>query len=1122
MNQDRIRAGAMTVLLLALIAPPLLGETLPAGSELDAFERDVRPILVGHCTKCHGPDQQKGGLRLDTRAALVEGGSLGSVISVGHPEESLLIEAVRHEGDLKMPPKARLKPEQVAALERWIRAGAPWPATDPAPKDNRQEQWDRHWAFQPIKAVSAPPVREPQWCQTPVDAFIKAKLEAQGVAPAEPADRYTIIRRLTYNLTGLPPTPEEVDAFLQDQRPDAYAKLVDRLLASDRYGEHWARLWLDVARFADTKGYVYAREERFFVQAAPYRDWVVNAFNQDLPYNQFLLEQIAADQVDSTKNDSSRLAAMGFLTLGRRFLGVTPDIIDDRIDVLTRGTMGLTVACARCHDHKYDPIPTADYYSLYGVFQNGTEKIVRLVERSKDVQDQAALAFEKELKARQEKLKKEMESARAEASKRVRARIGRYLLAQLDPSKIPPEGFDVILGEDDLIPAFARRWMAYLERAAQRDDPVFRPWRQFAALGQKDFAARSLELIRQLEEPDAPALNRWVLEAFRSPPQSLDEVAQRYQTLFQEAEKRLALVPAPMGDVKRPSTPPLLDPDTLALGRVLQGDGAPCEIPDESIVSTEGFFDSTVVTRLWKLQGDVERWIATSEGAAPHAVALVDRAELVEPRIFKRGNSANPGDEVPRRFLLAVAGPNRPAFSKGSGRLEMAQAIVDPTNPLTARVWVNRIWAHHFGAGLVRTPSDFGIRSDPPSHPELLDWLASRLISEGWSTKAIHRLILLSSTYQQTSQEPEDVAQRELVQQVDPENRLLSRMNPHRLTFEETRDSWLATSGELEFREGGKSSPLFERTSSNRRRTLYGLIDRQFLPTALRVFDFANPDLHTPTRSETTVPQQALFVLNHRFLADRARAFSARGPNEDEPFVEHVFRSVYQRPPSASERVACLSFLKGARDDSAPKVPVEATAWHYGYGSVDPKRGPSGAFQPLPYFGDSGWTGGSTWPDPKLGWVQLTAEGGHPGNDLEHAAVRRWTASRAGVLNLRTRFRHAEAAGDGVRAWVVSSRRGVLCKEQIHNRDRELNVESIAVEAGDTIDFIVDRLEVLNSDQYHWDISLETQGSSPGSDSAPTRWNSKRDFVGTLDLFLSPREQLAQVLLMSNEFLFTD
>jgi mono/diheme cytochrome c family protein len=1097
---------------------------LLADEDLHFFETHVRPLLIEHCQRCHGSKKQEAGLRLDSRQALLTGGDNGPAIAPGKPEESLLISAVRHTGDVQMPPDGKLDPQKIETLFHWVRQGAPWPASSEATDDKLADVQRRHWAFQPIRNPTPPVVHDVAWERTPIDRFVLAKLETAGLAPAPPADRQTLIRRVTFDLTGLPPTPQQVDAFVNDYAPDAYANLIDRLLESAQYGEQWARHWLDIARYADTKGYVYGREERFWVHAPFYRDWVVQAFNRDLPYDQFLLLQIAADQV--APQDRGAQVAMGFLTLGRRFLGVTRDIIDDRIDVVMRGTMGLTVACARCHDHKYDPIPTADYYALYGVFLNSTEKLSPIAEPA--LRDEVYVALESEFQRRQQKLSETMLAKRTEAAERVRQRVTDYLVAQTELSKYPEEGFDQVLAATDLVPTFVRRWESWLAEDARSDDPVFLPWRQFAAFKADEFADKSAEYVQQLTT--AKQVNPRVLAALTPSPASMRDVALRYGELLLETDRQWKAACELAKSAGNPKPTQLAAPESEALRQCLYGVSSPCLVPDEAIASTEFYFDTDTINQLWKLQGEVDRWLIQSPLAPAHAVSLVDR-ELIRPtRIFRRGNPANRGPEVTRHFVSVVAGPDPTPFTQGSGRLELARAIVEPANPLTARVWVNRVWQHHFGAGLVRTASDFGVRADVPSHPELLDWLATRLVADGWSTKKLHRLILLSNAYQQRSDGPLDLAAREQANRADPENRLLSRMNVRRLTFEEIRDSLLAVAGRLDLEMGGRASDLFAESGTlHRRRTLYGLVDRQFLPTTFRVFDFANPDLHTPLRSETTVPQQALFMLNHPFVAQQAQALvgevSRDGLSDPAEKIRRLYRAAYQRDPTPQQLDAALAFLKADGHEPNAAPPIKEVAWQYGYGELDETAKRLKDFHPLPYFSGFAWQGGAQWPDAALGWVQLTAQGGHPGNDLQHCCVLRWRAPHDGTFSVSSAPIHEVAAGNGIRCWILSSRGGVLSSLMLHNQRQEMNVESVVLRMGDTLDFVVDTNADLNSDQYLWtpvvyEVPLGTQtGTAP-----PKSWEAEREFSGIVPIprLLNRWEQLAQVLLMANELMFVD
>jgi hypothetical protein len=642
----------------------------PSSDEVDFFETKIRPVLVQSCYSCHSHDAKElqGGLRLDSRAGVLKGGDDGPVVVPGKPEASNLLKAIRYGEDFShMPPKGKLPAKVISDFERWIAAGAPDPRVDGSPAAKIPV---KHWAFQPPRNVPLPHVKRADWPQNEVDRFVLARLEERGLSPASDADRATLVRRLAFGLIGLPPTFSEVQAYVNDRSPKALEKLVDRLLASPHFGERWARHWLDVARYADTKGYVF-KEDRNYPDAYTYRDWVIRAFNEDMPYDRFLVAQIAGDQMPGSGKNPP-LAAMGFLTLGRRFINNLPDIIDDRIDVVTRGTMALTVGCARCHDHKYDPIPTKDYYSLYGVFASS-----------------------------------------------------------LEPNNAP---------------------------------------------------------------------------------------------------SRLRLIDAPQ----------------------------------------------------------------------PH-----------NAHVFLRGDPNKPGEEVPRQFPQVLAGEGRKPFKRGSGRLELAQAIASRDNPLTARVFVNRVWGHLFGAGLVRTPSDFGNRSDPPTNPELLDHLALEFEDQGWSVKKLIRRIVLSRTYRQRSDDRPECSR------ADPENLLLWKINRQRLDFEALRDSILAVSGKLDGTVGGPSVSLTATPFTNRR-TLYAFIDRQNLPGLFRTFDFASPDTHSPQRFNTTVPQQALFLMNSPFVLEKSGALVHRpeigGVVEPERRIVLLYHLVYAREPSADEIKLGMEFVTMAKD----------------------------------------------------------------------------------------------------------------------------------------------------------------------------------------------------------------
>jgi hypothetical protein len=1109
---------------------------LQAADDFEFFEAKIRPVLVERCYKCHSRDAEKlkGALLLDSREGMLKGGESGQpAIVPGYPEKSKLFEAISHRNpDLQMPPKEKLSDQQIQNFTAWIKIGAPDPrVSSSTPTKTATTAPRQHWSFQVPKRSPPPMVRNSHWAKTPIDRFILARLEEKGLNPAPVADKRTLIRRAFFDLIGLPPSPEQLEAFLKNKSPDAYAHLIDQLLDSPHYGERWGRYWLDVARYADTKGYVYSdREEGRFVHSYVYRDWVVRALNQDLPYDQFLKLQIAADQFPAAAS-SGDLAALGFLTLGQRFLGVTHDIIDDRIDVVMRGMQGLTVGCARCHDHKFDPIPTRDYYSLYGIFAGSFEKLVPVDQTRLGGAD--AAEFQKGLKEREDKLQKAFAARKEQVAKRVRARTTDYLVAILDVQKIPTEEFYAILGPEDLNPVISRQWHAYLVATAGAFHPIFAPWHALAELRPEQFRARAGEVLRELKTTSPHALNPIIANLFETnAPASMVEVAKRYGKLFEQINSKWLAR-------QTNASNPALSAEEEALRQVLYATDAPTAVPDGAIVDLEWFFDEGGRVELAKLQSEIDRWIIKSSNAPAFSWILEDRPGQKNPRLFKRGNPANKGEEVPRQFLEALTGKDRRPFSRGSGRLELAEAIGSRDNPLTARVMVNRIWQHHFGAGLVRTPSDFGTRCDSPSHPELLDWLATELMQSttraagresatslppAWSIKHLHRLIMLSAVYQQSSSDSSERA----AEQIDPENKLLSHFNRQRLDFESWRDAMLAVSGELDLSVGGRPEELFK-LPVNRRRTIYGFVNRQFLPGTYRIFDFANPDMHNPQRPETTVPQQALFFMNSPFVAERARVLGRRlldRTESDGEKIRQLYELIYQREPTASQRTAALHFVKNVSAAVLPEpLKPPPSPWQYGVGEFDEPSARVKNFDPLPHFSGAAWQGGAAYPDEILGWAQLTAEGGHAGNDLQHAVIRRWVAPTNGTVSISGSLRHTHKEGDGIRARIVSSATGVAGEWKLHNDKVDTKVESIPVKAGDTIDFLVSIAGSLNNNDFSWAPSIKFLEPMPSIMTTGTDWNAKRDFSGLPADPAKPLaawDQLAQVLLLANEFFFVD
>jgi len=884
-----------------------------SAAEAEFFEARVRPLLAENCFSCHGPAKQKSGLRLDSLQSLRKGGENGQTLSPGEPEASLLIKAIRYDGQIKMPPKGKLRPQAIEVLTTWVRMGAPWPqGKSLAADDVATQAWRKHWAFQPIRRPAVPTPHERKWPLTEVDQFILAKLESKGLKPSAPADRRTLIRRATFDLIGLPPSADEVAAFEADSSPDAYARLLDRLLASPHYGERWGRYWLDVARYADTKGYVFFQENDF-PWSYTYRDYVIRAYNEDLPYDQFIVQQLAADRLP-LGNDKRPLTALGFLTLGGRFMNNQQDILDDRIDVVTRGLMGLTVTCARCHDHKFDPIASKDYYSLYGVFASCDEPTVPPL-FAPPPSTSAYLAFEKELHAREQKLTDFVRSKQTELVNSARTRIAEYMLAAHTLSSQPNTADFMLLADGgDLNPTMLHRWQTYLERTRKIRHPVFAPWHAYTALATKDFVEKAPARTAKFASSTDPThrTNVLIAKALREkPPHSLTDVARCYAEVLNGIDKqwRAGLEKASKTNSPLPSALP--DPPEEELRQVFYGGDSPTNIVMNPVGDLDLLPDRPSQAKLQDLRKAIESWRASGAGAPPRAMVLEDSPTPIEPHVFLRGNPGNPGPAVPRQFLAIVAGDQRRPFQHGSGRLELAQAIVDRNNPLTARVIVNRLWLHHFGSALVRTPSDFGMRSEPPTHPELLDYLAAQFMDEGWSIKKLHHTLMLSATYRQQSDDRPDC------RRVDPENRLLWKMNRQRLDFEATRDALLASTGRLDPALGGP--PVKDLAAlTNNRRTVYGYIDRLNLPGLFRTFDFPNPDATSPQRDMTTVPQQALFLMNNPFALECARGVLKCGAiataKDLEVRVTQLYRTLYGRQPAAEEIALARAFLGSEKD----------------------------------------------------------------------------------------------------------------------------------------------------------------------------------------------------------------
>ncbi len=1126
------RAALLICSLAGLLVCARAAEVKFNANEVAFFESKIRPILVDNCYKCHsqGAEKIKGGLLLDSREGTLKGGDTGPALVPGQPDKSLLIKAVQYQDkDLQMPPNdKKLSDAQIADLIAWVKLGAPDPRTAGVSADHvyklDMEKGKKHWAFQPVKSPPVPAATDANgWVKSPVDAFILARLLEKGLSPSAPADKVTLLRRATFGLTGLPPTTRELESFLADNTPGAFATVVDRLLKSPRYGERWGRYWLDVARYGDTKGPVGNNGETRFLYSHTYRDWVIRALNEDLPYDQFLLQQLAADKLPPGE-DKRSLAALGFLTCGNRFNNQKNEIIDDRIDVVAKGTMGLTVVCARCHDHKFDPIPTKDYYSLHGVFNNCTD--VRegpLLETPKDTP--AYREFQKEVVAREAAVAQFREKVGRDYAAEVRGKIDDYFVA-LHEFRLVTNGMSInaFMQRKNLRPGMAQGWENYLKSRAKKHDPVFAPWLAFDKLSEAEFKTKARELAAKFyanKEADKP-INREIAVLFANMPTTINQVAARYAAAFAKVDKNWQQTLAGYEAAKRALKTPPPEPSALTdaaqeqLRQALYAKNSPAYVGEQQV---EQFIqrDNPTRDRLQNLVRAVNDVKASHPGSPPRALVLEDTDKPRDSFVMVKGNPGNKGPVVPRQFLEVLAGEKRQPFKEGSGRLELAKAIASKDNPLTARVFVNRVWLHHFGEGFVPTPDDFGTRSEPPTHPELLDYLAARFMEEGWSIKRLHRLLLLSAVYQQGSDEDPRKTQ------IDPDNKWYWQMNRRRLDFEGLRDTILFIGGKLDLAMGGPPVELNAEPYSERR-SVYGVVNRNNLPNMYRAFDFANPDLVTGKRDSTIVPQQALFMMNSPLVVEQARNLVLRpdfaAQSGDEAKIKLLYQLIYQRVPSETELKLARNYLQSEAGSAKP-LPAQA-AWEYGFGEFDVEGKEVRQFFHMAQFNGTAWLPGNQNRNPGLGNVNLTATGGVPGRKF--AAIRRWTAPRDGFISIDGLLEHKGKPGDGVFGRIVSSQHGALGGWVAQQGQAATKLPRVLVKKGGTIDFMVECRANPQNDAFTWMPTVRLIESTPRAGAADlVEWNAQRDFSGTMQTKgLDAWEKFAQVLLETNELTFVN
>ncbi|MBL8216617.1 MAG: DUF1549 domain-containing protein [Bryobacterales bacterium] len=1000
--------------------------------------------MIARCQGCHATGNNPGGgLVMDSREAILKGGGRGPGAVAGKPAESLILNAVRHTGVLKMPPGPKLPDADIAVLTRWVEMGLPWGAAGNAPAKK-----EKYWSFVPPNDPAPPAVKNSAWVKSPIDRFILAGLEAKGLTPAKAADKRTLIRRATYDLTGLPPTPAEVRDFLADNSPEAFRKVVDRLLASPRYGERWGRHWLDVARYADSNG---LDENLVYKNAFRYRDYVIAAFNKDKPYDLFVQEQIAGDLLPVTNDLNTtfeRWTATGFLSLGAKMLAeddpvkMEMDIIDEQVDTIGKTFLGLTVGCARCHDHKFDPIPTADYYAMAGIFKsthtmdhfNVVAKWHEHVLAPKE--DREKLAAHE---ARIEEKRKEAGRISGKENRRLAeeaySKIGAYLLAAFDvqqaskiqlkalsspagaieqdasafikgnvsqPVKpkernVPKDGkgpfsaeyritvakagdyqFDVLdqeygggtadiyvnntlvrkgagavenreaspdAGGWDAMGVFALQAGENVVRLEHRNRyPYFAKFRVAASpfptgkapQNETQIAAKHgvnpsflEQLVEHLERSKAaPASQLYAFEIWgtnakladwTSPaaklfegfaPKTLPELTARYQQLFSEAWKQWQALPE--AERKKDSTK-LSDPAMDALRNLLTEKFGPFRAPGDA----RQYYTAEARTSIERIEQEAKDLEAATP-EYPRAMGVREGNKIGDLAIHKRGSHWTLGELVPRHFLTAVDGEQPKLTPQTSGRLELAQWMTRKDHPLTARVMANRLWRWHFGRGIVPSTDNFGRLGEKPTNQPLLDYLAHRFVESGWSVKAMHRLLMLSSTYQQASDYNEDNYEK------DPENALLWRANRQRLEAEAIRDGIMAVSGDLDLKAGGSILPYKDRqyvANTSRRegvdydrniRAVYVPVVRSSLYEVFTAFDLPDPAVTQGDRNSTVIAPQALFMMNGVVSLRHSRKMAEllmAAASEDKARVEEAYERALARPPSGREVDQALTFL---------------------------------------------------------------------------------------------------------------------------------------------------------------------------------------------------------------------
>jgi hypothetical protein len=907
--------------LSLLVASSAVNAQTPEQTEF--FEKKVRPLLAANCQGCHNSKLKTSGLDLSTSEGFFHGGPSGSLFSKDDPKSSLLLQVTSYEGKLKMPPMGKLRDEDLAVLKTWVESGAAWPgatvstAPKAGPGGRQITDEDRNfWAFRPVSNPQPPAVKNAAWAVNPIDRFVLARLEEKSLKPAPPADKLALLRRVSYDVTGLPPTEQEIQSFLADKSPDAYTKVVDRLLASPRYGEHWGRHWLDVARYADSTG---NDEDHRYPHAWRYRDYVIDAFNSDMPYNQFVREQIAGDLLpppEGSEVNRRGIVATGFLALGAKAIAqqdkkkMLYDVYDEQVDVTSKAIMGVTLACARCHDHKFDPLLTKDYYSMISMF--ASTKSFSNPETHVSQLLFTPLAPKKEVEAyerQQQRIANNKAAIEDLIDEQIEAhsapllpRLADYMVAA---RRVYADKADAaaVAKEQNLQPAILAKWIEYLKPNGE--------------------VRLQLERWEKATSETAPEVAKSYQSEFDKHYSEWSARVKEWRTKFRALTDEERAMKAP----EKPGFEPAKG--LFFYETYIRGPFSVAKADRDKILSAD------IKTKIAALRSKGET-LKAALPPEPDMACAVQEGQPVQQKVFVRGDYNSPGPDAPKAFPVVMMRGEQPVITKGSGRLELADWLARPDHPLTARVMVNRIWNWNFGEGIVRTPDNFGKMGERPTHPELLDYLATEFVRGGWSVKKIQRMILLSNTYQMST------AISDQAMETDPENRLYSRFPRRRLSVEEIRDGLLAIDGSLDYTEGGtlqkgtgtdgenSSGRLSLRPETSKRRLVYLPLRRANLPTLLNLFDFGDATTTSGKRALTTVAPQALFMMNSDFVTERAKSLAqevaAKYSADTAARVRSLYLRVLNRPPAPDELDIALSYVNSFTTKFAGKR-TESDAW---------------------------------------------------------------------------------------------------------------------------------------------------------------------------------------------------